>query len=251
MKRKVYNIILLIFACIILSLYLNYRSGASFFRMTRKSPIYSVATNEKKVAITFDTSWGNDNTEVILDILEKYKVKATFFIIGKWANEFQDEVKLINAKGHEIGNHSYIHPNMTSLSIERINKEITSTDAKIFELTGQTTKLFRCPEGEYNDTLIKAVEATGKYCIQWDVDSIDWKEQSANDEYQRVIKRTKPGSIILFHNNAKYTPENLPKIIEKLHLEGYEFVTVSELIYKNSYYINNEGKQIPNKAIAN
>ena len=82
-------------------------------------------------------------------------------------------------------------------------------------------------------------------------DSIDWKEQDADTEFQRVIKKTKAGSIILFHNNAKYTPENLPKIIEKLQNNGYKFVIVSDLIYKNNYYINNEGKQIPSGSIAN
>ena len=251
MKRKVYSIVLLIFICIILSVFINYRDGATFFRMNKKIPIYSVATNEKKVAITFDTSWGKDNTKVILDILEKYKVKATFFIIGKWANEFPDEVKQINIKGHEIGNHSYRHPNMTQLSNDEIKKEITLTDEKIYEITGQTTKIFRCPEGSYNDLVVKTAEFTGKYCIQWDVDSIDWREEGADIEYKRVIKKTKPGSIILFHNNAKYTPENLPKIIQKLQKDGYEFVVVSDLIHKNNYYLNNEGKQIPNNTIVN
>lgn len=251
MKRKVYSIVLLIFICIILSLCINYRDGAVFFRMNKKIPIYSVSTDEKRVAITFDTSWGKDNTKSILDILEKYNVKATFFIIGKWANEFPDEVKQMSVKGHEIGNHSYRHPNMTILSNDKIKDEIRLADEKIFEITGKNTKIFRCPEGSYNDLVIKTAESTGKYCVQWDVDSIDWKEEGAEIEYQRVIKKTKAGSIILFHNNAKYTPENLPKIIEKLQRNGYEFVIVSDLIYKNNYYLNNEGKQIPNNAIVN
>jgi peptidoglycan-N-acetylglucosamine deacetylase len=251
LKLKVYSIVLLMFICIILSICINYRESATFFRMNKKIPIYSVATDEKKVAITFDTSWGKDNTMAILDILEKYKVKATFFIIGKWANEFPNEVKQISIKGHEIGNHSYRHPNITVLSSDEIKKEIRLTDEKIFELTGQTTKIFRCPEGSYNDLVVKTAESTGKYCIQWDVDSIDWREEGADIEYKRVIKKTKPGSIILFHNNAKYTPENLPKIIEKLQKDGYEFVIVSDLIYKNNYYLNNEGKQIQNKTIVN
>ena len=251
MKRKVYSVVLLIFICIILSLYINYRGSATFLKINKRIPIYSVSTNEKKVAITFDTSWGKDNTKEILDILEEYNVKATFFIIGKWANEFQSEVKQINIKGHEIGNHSYRHPNMTVLANDKIKNEIISTDEKIFEITGQTTKMFRCPEGSYNDLVIKTAEATGKYCIQWDVDSIDWKEEGAEIEYQRVIKKTKPGSIILFHNNAKYTPQNLERIIKDLQKNGYKFVVVSDLIYKDNYNINNEGKQIPNKGIVN
>ena len=251
MKRKVYSIAVLIFICIFLSIFINYRDSATFFRINRKIPIYSVATNEKKVAITFDTSWGKDYTPEILDILQKYNVKATFFIIGKWANEFQNEVKQIGLKGHEIGNHSYVHPDMTTLSSDKINDEINTTDKKIFEITGQTTKIFRCPSGTYNDLVIKTVEQTKKYAVQWNVDSIDWKEEGAEIEYQRVIKKTKTGSIILLHNNAKYTPQNLSRIIEKLQKDGYKFVTVSELIYKDNYYLNNEGKQILNKPIAN
>lgn len=251
MKRKVYSVILLILICISLSLGINHKERATFFRTNRKVPIYSVCTNEKKVAITFDTNWGKDNTKEILELLAKYNVKATFFIIGKWANEFPDEVKQIYTQGHEIGNHSYKHPNMTQLSNDKIRSEILTTDEKIIEITGQTTKIFRCPEGTYNDLVIKTTESIGKYCIQWDVDSIDWKEQGAEIEYQRVITKSKSGSIILFHNNAKYTPQNLPKIIEKLQNNGYKFVTVSDLIYKNNFYLNNEGKQIPDNTIAN
>jgi len=176
----VYTAVLLVLSCICLSLGINYKEGVTFFKMSRKIPIYSVATSEKKVAITFDTNWGKDNTKEILGILEKYNVKATFFIIGKWADEFPDQVKQIYLEGHEIGNHSYIHPDMTLLSTDRIKNEIRTTDEKIFEITGQTSKIFRCPEGNYNDLVLKTIEADGKYSIQWDVDSIDIRVKQKN-----------------------------------------------------------------------
>lgn len=212
----------------------------------REIPIYCVDTNEKKVAITFDVSLGDEYIEKILNILDKYNVKATFFVVGDWVDRNPDKLKEIYEKGHEIGNHSNRHPDMTKISNERIIEDININDAKIRNIVGVGTELFRCPEGAYNDRVINVVKKSGYYCIQWDVDSIDWKEQGADIEYNRVIKKVKPGSIILFHNTAKYTPENLPKIIKKLKEEGYSFVKVGDLIYRNNYKLDNEGKQISN-----
>ena len=222
----------------------NFKTKGVVLGEQRNIPIYSVDTKEKKIAITFDASWGDDKTQDILQILDKYNVKATFFIVGAWIDQHPDKLKTIYEKGHEIGNHSNQHPILTTISKDEIIKDIAIADAKIMSITGQGTTLYRCPSGEYNNLVIKTVENTNHYCIQWDVDSIDWKEEGANVEYNRVIKNTKPGSILLFHNNAKYTPENLPKIIENLKAEGYEFVKISDLIYKDNYYINHLGKQI-------
>ena len=135
---------------------------------------------------------------------------------------------------------------MTKVSRDRIIQEIDIDDAKIRRLTGEGTKLFRFPEGAYNDMSVQVASQTGHYLVQWDVDSIDWREEGAEIEYSRVIKNTKPGSILLFHNNAKYTPENLPKIIEKLQREGYQFIKTGDLIYKDNYKIDYSGKQISN-----
>jgi len=222
----------------------NWRTMGVFVGEQRKLPIYSVDTKDKKIAISFDASWGDDRTADILKTLDKYNAKATFFVVGAWIEQYPDMLKTISQKGHEIGNHSNKHPIMTTISKEKMIEEIAATDAKIMSITGKQTRLFRCPSGEYNNLVIETVEATNHYSIQWDVDSIDWKEQGAEIEYNRIIKKTKPGSILLFHNQAKFTPENLPKILEYYKNQGYEFVTISELIYKNNYYIDGSGKQI-------
>ncbi|WP_125152767.1 polysaccharide deacetylase family sporulation protein PdaB [Clostridium rectalis] len=214
------------------------------FNINRKLPIYCVETKEKKVAITFDTNWGKSNLKEILDVMDKHKVKATFFLIGNWIDDYPDETKEIYKRGHELGNHSNAHPDMIGVSKERIINEISITDAKIMKITGKTSKLFRCPSGSYNDHVIDTVNSSGHYCIQWDVDSIDWKAEGADKEYDRVIKKVKPGSIILFHNDGKYTANNLPKIIEYLKHQGFEFVKVGDLIYKDNFYIDNSGKQV-------
>ncbi|MBM7870044.1 polysaccharide deacetylase family sporulation protein PdaB [Clostridium pascui] len=246
MKSKIYKkvlfAVLLLAVSTISSIFLNVSKGV--FIQDKNIPIYSVDTQEKKVSITFDVNWGNDNTIEILDILDKYNVKATFFIIGNWAEDFPELTKEIYKRGHEIGNHSDTHPDFTQVSKDRIIKEISVADAKIMKITGQGTKLFRCPSGSYNDNALNAVKSAGYNCIQWDVDSIDWKAEGADIEYERVMKKVNAGSIILFHSDAKFTPYNLPRIIENLKANGYSFVKVGDLIYKENYKINLEGKQI-------
>lgn len=214
-----------------------------FAKENRKLPIYSVDTKDKKIAITFDSTWGDNNTVEILNILDKEEVKATFFLLGKWIEKHPKEAEEIYKRGHEIGNHSDSHPDMKSLSSEKLAMEIAIADEKIKKLSGKGTKLFRFPSGEYNDKLVEAAEKTNHISIQWDVDSIDWKEQGEEIEYNRVIKKAKAGSIILFHNGAKFTPKTLSRVIKKLKEEGYKFVKVSELIYKEDYYIDSNGTQ--------
>lgn len=245
---KTKKIVMLVMALAIIGIigFLGNYITQGVFVNEKELPIYSVGTKDKKIAISFDASWGANNTVKILDILDKYNIKATFFLVGRWVDEFPKETKEIYKRGHEIGNHSNTHPDMTKLSDGKIVQEISATDAKLMNLIGTDTKLFRFPEGSYSDRSVKVVKNTNHYCIQWDVDSIDWKEQGADLEYNRVIKKVQPGSIVLFHNAAKYTPENLPKIIEKLKSEGYEFVRISDLIYKDNFHLDHTGKQILN-----
>ncbi|WP_373899055.1 polysaccharide deacetylase family sporulation protein PdaB [Haloimpatiens sp. FM7315] len=230
---------------VLLLVFFSFPETRSTFNVgERKLPIYNVDTKDKKIAITFDCGWDEDKTKEILEVLDKHNVKATFFLVGAWIDDFEKDTKLIYEKGHEIGNHSNMHPNMSRVSKERIIKEIEITDGKIMKITGALPKLFRCPSGDYNDLVVQVVEDSNHYCIQWDVDSIDWKGEGEEIEYNRVIKKTKPGSIILFHTNGKYTPKNLSKIIKKFQDEGYKFVKVSDLIYKEDFYIDSTGKQI-------
>jgi peptidoglycan-N-acetylglucosamine deacetylase len=242
--KKIIAALALLLISSVISIGVNYKSLGVFRLVHKKVPIYYVDTKDKKISLSLDVSWGNDNTPAILDILDKYNVKATFFIVGAWIDDHKELVREIVNRGHELGNHTNRHPDMDKISREKLIQEIMTCDAKIMSVTGQGTKLFRCPSGAYNELVLNTVESTGHYTIQWDVDSIDWKEHGPSIEYNRVIKNTKPGSILLFHNNAKYTPETLPKIIEKLKGDGYSFVKVSDLIYKDNYYIDASGKQI-------
>lgn len=213
-------------------------------------PIFKVNTDKKEVAITFDINWAeNEYLYDILDILNKYNVKATFFIMGKWVNYPEgnkEKLIKINDMGHEVGNHSYVHPSFSKIDESRMLEELTKTDTIIYETIGVKPTLFRFPSGDYNDKALKFVLEKGYKCIQWDCDSVDWKQSGEEVEYERIMKKVTSGSIMLFHNNAKYTPSNLEKIILKLKEDGYEFVTVGQLIDCTDYYIDENGEQHKN-----
>ncbi len=139
----------------------------------RLLPIYSVDVGEsKKIAISFDAAWGNEDTEELIDILKKYNVKATFFVVGSWVDNFPDSVKQLSDAGHEIQNHSNSHPNMPSLSVEEMTEELKVCNEKIAAITGKKPILFRAPYGDYDNTMLSTVTSLGMYTIQWDIDII-------------------------------------------------------------------------------
>jgi polysaccharide deacetylase family sporulation protein PdaB len=213
----------------------------------RALPIYCVQTEEKKIALTFDAAWGDEDTEEIMSILEQHNVHVTFFMTGGWVDSYPDDVKMIYSKGHELGNHSENHKNMSQLSSDEIEAELQSVHDKVKELTGYEMKVFRPPYGDYDDEVVTTVNDMGYACIQWDVDSLDWKDYGVDSIIQTVCehKHLSNGSIILMHNGAKYTAQALDTLLTNLEEQGYQFVTVSELIYSENYTIDNEGRQIP------
>lgn len=235
----------LIFFLMVISIGIN-KAINVMANVHEEEPIYCVDTKEKVVSLTFDVNWvEKENIEVILSILKKYNVKGTFFIMGKWVNYSEENVnklKAIKEGGHEIGNHSYRHPSFTKIGASQMKEEIEKTNEVIEKYTGEKPKLFRFPSGDYNKDAFLKVRSLGYMTIQWDVDSVDWKEASPEMEYNRVMKNVKPGSIILFHN-AKYTPQNLDRIIKELKDKGYEFKPVGEMIYFEEYDVDNQGIQ--------
>lgn len=223
--------------------------GASvvyFNGTTRKLPIYSVEREDKKISISFDCAYGDEFTIGLLDVLDEYKAKCTFFATEFWVKNFPDKAKEIVKRGHDLGTHSKTHPKMSKLSKGEIQEELNSSIALIEQTTNQKVTLFRPPFGDYDDLLIETATEMGLYTIQWDVDSIDWKDLSAKEITSRIDKKTKSGSIILCHNNGLHTLEALPFVISNLQQKGYEFVRISDLIYKQNYKIDNFGVQKPN-----
>jgi len=209
----------------------------------RLLPIYGVDTTEKKVAISFDAAWGAELTPLILDILDRYGVKTTFFLVGFWIDDYPDMLKEIAARGHEIGNHTATHPHLNSLGKEAIKEELAVVHEQIKAATGRTAFLFRPPFGEYSNKVIEAAQELGYYTIQWSVDSLDWRDLSADAICSRVTSQVHPGAIVLFHNNATNTPAALPRILDYFKTQGYEVVPISSLIYRENYYIDHRGFQ--------
>jgi len=248
-KNNMFFRILIVFSIVIVSIiYTGIKIDENImdvFSNKKELPIYSVETEEKKIAISFDAAWGDNYTREILDILDKYNIKSSFFLVGFWIDKYPEHVKEIHRRGHDVGNHSTNHPYMTKLSEEEMIKELNITGNKIKELTKEKPILFRPPFGDYNDKLISVCRDNGYYVIQWDVDSLDWKEMGVQPVVDRVVRNVKNGSIVLFHNNAKFVLEYLPIIIERLQKEGYEILPISRLIYKDNFYMDNTGRQIP------
>lgn len=214
----------------------------------RELPIYSVETGEKKVGLSFDAAWGNEDTQDILNILADYNVHATFFMTGEWVDHFPEDVKRIQAMGHDLGNHSQNHKNMSQLSNEECKEELMTVHNKVKVLTGVEMDLFRPPYGDYDNEVIQSAKECGYYSIQWSVDSLDWKDYGVDSIVKTVTqhKELKNGAIILMHNGAKYTKDALPKVLEILQAEGYKIVPISELIYRDDYHLDVTGRQIKN-----
>ena len=209
----------------------------------RKVPVYNVDTTEKVVALTFDAAWGADKTEEILNILKQYEIRATFFLVGFWVEDYPEQAKKIVEAGMEIGTHSNTHPDMVKISAQAQEEELQTSKEIIQKQLNYECKLFRAPFGSYNNTLMSIAEKLGLTTIQWDVDTLDWKGISAKEITNRVMAKAKNGSIILFHNNSDHVLSALPIVIEGLKNKGYQFKSVGEMIYTENAYVDMNGIQ--------
>ena len=252
LRRKVFAAEAFAIAAVMMFWVVNHPAVVGASASTRQLPIYCVQKDYKVVSISFDAAWGNEDTQQLIDTLAKYGVKATFFVVGEWVDKYPESVKALFDAGHEVMSHSNTHAHFNKLSPQEIVEDLNACGDKIEKVTGVRPTLFRCPYGEYDDHVINAVRSMGIEPIQWDVDSLDWKDLSAADITKRVTGKVQPGSIVLFHNAAKHTPEALPGIIEKLLQDGYTFVPISELIVHGTcgqdYTIDHTGRQCPGKA---
>ncbi len=213
---------------------------------SRLVPIYKVDRPEKVMSISFDAMWGTEYTDELLDILDKYQVKTTFFLGGYWVEKYPEYVKKIRARGHEVGNHSYSHPHMNSLNQAAVQREFERNHENIRQLIGEDPFLFRPPFGEYNNTVIETATKLGYYTIQWSIDSLDWKDVSVDYIVNRVVSNAGPGEIVLLHNNGKNTSKAVDRFLPMLQQKGYKIIPISQLIYRDNYFIeSHSGLQRP------
>lgn len=211
----------------------------------RVLPVYSVERDDPVISVTFDASWGGDKTMAILDLLDQYDAKATFFLVGIWVDKYPELVKEISARGHEIGNHSDSHPYMTKISESKMRQELDSCSDKIEALTGKRPTLFRPPYGDYDNKVVTVSRDEGYEVVQWSVDSLDWKNRGVQDLVKRATANVQQGDIILFHNDSQYIVEALPSILAHYREQGFTMIPAGEILLEGETTIDVQGKQHP------
>ncbi len=218
----------------------------TFLTGGREIPIYSVERIDNKIALTFDCAWNDDDIDEIIRALNEYECKATFFVTGKWAEMYSDSLNKLYRSGFEIGIHSYNHDDYTKMSADEILKDMEKCDNAVMKAIGIKPILARVPSGEYDNNSVHTIENSGRFCIQWSVDGIDYVETTESEIYNRVMSKVKSGDIILLHNGTEHTANVLPDLLRQLK-SGYELVNVSELIYHTDYKIDHTGRQSQQK----
>ncbi len=244
-KRLLTPLCALALLCAVSAAYVSQVRSAEVVARKRELPVYCVERDDKKIAISFDAAWGGDKTRKILDILDEYDIHTTFFLVDTWVERYPELVKEIAARGHEIGNHSTTHPQMSKLSREKIRQELTVVADHLEALTGARPALFRPPYGDYNNDVVLTARGMGYEVIQWSVDSLDWKNLGVQQMIDRATKSVESGDIILFHNDSQYILDALPAILKSYREQGFTVVPVSQLLLPGETTIDVQGRQHP------
>jgi len=209
------------------------KNNLSVFAPHPPSAVYNVPTDRKVIALTFDISWGEKRAEPILEVLKAKNVEnVTFFLSAPWSKAHPDLVKKIADAGYEIGSHGHKHDNYSQYSDEEIRRQITIADGILRDMTGKSPSLIRLPNGDFDKRVLRIADELNYKVVQWDTDSLDWKNPGVDTIVNRVVEKAHEGDIVLLHasDSSKQTHQALPEIIDQLRAKGYEFVTVSQLI---------------------
>lgn len=209
----------------------------------RKIPVYSVDTDEKMISLTFNCAWDDKGLDELLVLLKKENVKCTFFFVGEFAEKYPEAVRKIHNSGHETGNHSMCHKDPVKQDFSEIVSDINKCNELIYSITGVKPVLYRAPSGSYDNKTVEAAESLGMTAVQWDTDSIDWKNPSKEKIISRVTENITNGSIVLFHLGKDNTLAALPDIIDILKNKGFGFCTTGELLLQGETYIDHTGRQ--------
>lgn len=245
-RKKLLRTIIIVLAVLTVAamIIMAVAKGSKVVAADKKVPIYAVSRADNYIAVTFDCAWGNSNTDLLLSLLKDANATATFFVTGEFCDKYPEDVRKMYQAGHEIGNHSDLHPHIEGININDLIEDTRECSRKIKMITGEEPKIYRAPYGEYDDNTVSTIEGMGMKMIQWSVDSIDWQEPNADTIIERVVSKTESGSILLFHNDLENTAQALPDVLTKLKQKGFTFVKVSDLVYFDSYHIDGSGVQI-------
>ena len=193
------------------------------------APIYRAHPDKPVASFLINVAWGNEYIPPMLMVLKKHNVKATFFLEGKWAKNNPELVKMISEAGHEIGNHSYSHPDMKTLSAEQTRQQISETNKIIKALTGESSSLFAPPSGAFRDETVNIAHELGLYTIMWSVDTIDWQRPPSSVLIERVMSKVHKGAFILMHP-TKPSAESLEELIVQIKKRNFHIKTVSDAL---------------------
>lgn len=213
---------------------------------SKQLPIYNVKTDEQKISLTINCAWNDDDIDKILETLDKHQVKVTFFMVGDWIEKYSESARKIHEAGHELANHSYNHPHVNNLNYDKNLEQIKKCSQLIEKITGNPSTLYRGPYGEYNDTVMQSAKDSNHSVIQWSIDTLDYKALTGEQMWERIESKLENGSIILMHNGTENTANSLDMIINNIKNKGFNIVSVSDLIYKDNYSIDNNGTQHKN-----
>lgn len=195
-------------------------------------PIFQGNSAKKEMALVINVAWGNENLSPMLATLEEEQVRATFFLVGRWAAKYPDLVRAIAAGGHEFGNHAYSDPHLPMLSREAIAQEIERTSAVIKEITGQEVLFFSPPYNDFNQKVLEVASEQGYLTVLCSLDTADWMRPGVERIVRRIVPRAHNGGIVLMHPTEQ-TPQALIQIIKGLKEQGYKLVTISQLLSPN------------------
>lgn len=193
--------------------------------------IWKLNTKEKVVALTFDDGPKPEESIALLNLLDQYGIRATFFITGRESEANPDLLKRINDSEHDIGNHSFSHRNLTTLSDQDVENELKKTNDIVYKITGKTIRFFRPPGGKINNKVSKIVAKTNLQTILYNVNTVDYTGgEKQSPSVQTLLASIKPGSILLLHNGGPQTLKNLPALLEGLKEKNYRCVRLSEFL---------------------
>ena len=229
-KRKLQLCLFLVIVVFLLAFLVHNQVLQDVFSPIPKGAVYRVETPDKVVAVTFDVVWEPGNIEKILDILDHYEIQATFFLTGSWLRKNATLARDITLHGHEIGQHSQNHKNLTELKDEDLTREFDLMEETLQEELSLVTNLFRPPLGELDQRICDYAKTRGYTTVLWSINPHDWLEPGVDKIVSRVVKNIHNGAIILFHTNSTQSIEALPLVIQSLKMKGYNTLTVSEML---------------------
>lgn len=208
-------------------------ANATFEELAKYDAYYAENTKEKVLYLTFDCGFENGNTPAILEALKKHNAKATFFVVGNYVSTSPDLVKRMLEEGHNVGNHSYHHPDMSQMGKEEFAKELGELEQLYEQTTGKPmVKYYRPPQGKYSENNLKIAKELGYKTFFWSLAYVDWKQDSQpthEEAFDKLLKRVHPGAIVLLHNTSKTNGEILDELLTKWEGMGYTFKSLDEL----------------------